>query len=334
VLLPPFDDWFLARVLSSAEQSGFTLQTAVVSGGLREDTARVIFDQEVADGHLEADEWEAFQAAAGCDADDEEGQFKSVWLVLSRHQGVKRFAQLCGDANPAVNHRYLKATLRQPPRDRLHNGIRCATSCATATALLGQLAVDLQPRLRSPSAGGRLGIEAGAGRPSCVLVAVALVEADAAGPGLIHVLRELANMFSERGLALVGLRAVAGSTAGARKEEHLDAASAASSPQASASEVEAMKRWKEMRQVASRLANIATEGGSVILAACEGSNAPEHGRAAVLKAAANVSASSGGDATGPEIYSSATAAEGAADVAHFFSDLFGAKHYIVASDLD
>ena len=126
VLMPPTLDTVLFRLLTSAEQQGFRLVAAVMAGGLPKSMAQPLFEQEVADGHLKAGDWESFCESVGChissgkqgeelEEEDDEDHFKCVWLVLSRHQAVKRLAQLCGHGDPAVNQQHLHASLRLGP---------------------------------------------------------------------------------------------------------------------------------------------------------------------------------------------------------------------------
>ncbi|CAK0837009.1 unnamed protein product [Prorocentrum cordatum] len=317
VLLPPTVDAALFRVLTAVEQHGFALVAAVASGGLSRPTARLLFDQEVEDGHLEAGDLDAFGAAAGCGAEgpDAEGSFRCVWLLLSRPCAVKRLAQLCGHGDPAVNQRHLYASLRSG-RERVQNGIRCATSRASAEALLGTLGDELGAHVAPPGHPGdrRLGVEECERTPECSLVAVAL--ADGSEVAVAHVLRELHVAATGRGLALVGLRALGAG---------LGPASAVW-PGLRGSLPQLLGSWRDARPSAAGVAERARDGGPFLLAVCEGPRCVDHARAAL---AAVVEAAQG-PAGGLEHYASATPGEGAADVAHLFGELFGAKHYVVA----
>eukprot|EP00930_Biecheleria_cincta_P068202 TRINITY_DN5540_c0_g1_i1.p1 TRINITY_DN5540_c0_g1~~TRINITY_DN5540_c0_g1_i1.p1 ORF type:complete len:1445 (-),score=317.81 TRINITY_DN5540_c0_g1_i1:79-4212(-) len=88
----------LWRTFTSVEQQGFSLVAAVMGGRMPEAIARPLFEQEVADEHLLASDWPAFQEAvrgnAQCDEqeqDDEDeavhtGKYARVWSSNTQFQ--------------------------------------------------------------------------------------------------------------------------------------------------------------------------------------------------------------------------------------------------------
>jgi len=320
VILPPCDDWYVNRVLTTVEQNGFALCTAVVSGGLSKATARILFEQEVADGHVGEDEWSTFQTATGCyeGEDDEERSFRAIWLVLSRHQAIKRLAQLCGHGDPGTNQRFLHKSLRMPPLQRLQNGIRCATSWSSAQSLLQALAADLAPRLATPNAGmeARLGVQACARTPECALIALAIPSDSEVNS--ISTLATLSESLAQRSLQIVALRTF--SSKSAQSNWPPTGGLQMSSVQ--------VQQWRESREGSAQFVDLATTGCDVILVACEGIKGIEHARAAAATLASVDSRRRMG------VYVSASSSEAAADIVQFFDALFAAKHYVVDGGID
>lgn len=329
VLLPPSVDTLLFRTLTAAERNGFTVLAAVLSGGTPERTAQLVFDQEVADGHLRSADWEEFRKSFGSteDAQDQDdNHFRCVWLVLSRHQGVKRLAQLCGHSDPAVNERHCRACLRLG-RSPIQNGIRCATSRASADAVLETLEANLAPWLCPPSGeqpglGRCLGVEASGVRVSeCAAVVVV-----GTCPAAASHLRELHAGLQEQGLTLIGLRLL---------PWRCQAGVASCSgewPRAQAAALESQwHQWVAARPAAAALARrlgAAASGAGyadsfLLVVACEGPQALGRARAAAAAAAGKAQA---GDV---EWYAATSADEASVDVSHFFHELFGGHHYIV-----
>mmetsp|Transcript_101156 Transcript_101156/g.325005 ORF Transcript_101156/g.325005 Transcript_101156/m.325005 type:complete len:1658 (-) Transcript_101156:203-5176(-) len=325
MLLPPKLDAVLFRTLTACEQNEFTLVAAVLSGRLGEPIAKTLFDQEVADGHLSSADWPAFHESVAQNAADhpEDNDFKCLWLVFARHQAIKRLAQLCGHGDPSLNQQCLRAALRTG-RDHIHNGIRCSTSSATAEGLLVALGRDLSQGLESLTALEpwpplrSLGVEDGDRMLQCTLIVGAL--AKDAGFGLVRVLRELQSAVGEQGLVLVGLCASDAAAAAGAAPSGGD--SAWLLRQATALNAQLL-RWSETRPASSAAVDLAASSGRLILAACEGPVSVERAR----RALAAVSASMPKGAL--EWYCSASIGEAAVDVACFFSELHGSKHYIV-----
>ena len=50
VVVPPTIDTVLFRALTAVERHEFTVRGAILAGGMQEQTARLLFEQEVADG--------------------------------------------------------------------------------------------------------------------------------------------------------------------------------------------------------------------------------------------------------------------------------------------
>ncbi|CAE8588383.1 unnamed protein product [Polarella glacialis] len=316
VLFPPSVDSTLYRTLAAVEQQGFTLVAATACGRLPDATARLLFDQEVADEHLSASDWPAFREATGGsvdqgqEEDDDEGNFRCIWLVLSRHQAVKRLAQLCGHGNPLVNQQHLHVSLRTG-RDSIRNGIRCATSCASAEALLAALAREVAPRLAPTGTGRRqLGVEATANEQAleCGLVAVAVNQVDDISPA--DLVRELHHALVDRGLAVIGLQFISG------QQKWLEV------PPGRA---ELLAGFAKARPAASRVIELASSGKPFIVAACEGPQACTHVRAALASLFAAIP-------KGLETYAPALSKEAVSDVACLFGRLFDAKHYVLQAD--
>jgi len=240
---------------------------------------------------------------------------------------VKRLAQMCGHGDPGVNQEYLHASLRVG-RDRIQNGIRCATSAASAEALaeaLGQdtaLELAQQPSETWPPPRS-LGVEESERMLECSMVAVAV--ARDAGLSLARVLRELHSAASEQGLHIVALHA-----SDAQGTAPLAGASGGSATAAWLCKPgpceEQLARWREARPAAGTVVDLAGTSGRLLLATCEGPVGCERARRAMAAVSAAVPRGS------LEWYSSATAGEAVADVACFFRELRGAKHYVVDSD--
>jgi len=317
VAFPPNVDSTLYRALTAVEQNGFTLVACVVSGRMPKALVQPLFDQEVADKHLEASDWPAFLEACGGEAEDEEDDDESgircTYLVLSRPLAVKRLAQLCGDGDPAVNQNHLHVALRAG-RDRLHNGIRCATSCATAQVLLKGLEKHILPRLCPvgvPSS-RRLGVDAAAGgQAECGFAALALLPESKARPALL--VRDLQHELTKRGLAIIGLHFVT-----------MSADASLAWPSALSGRRKLLEEWAASRPT-SRLVDLALSGQPVVIAACEGFPSTSSVQAAVN---ALLSALPGS----LETYVSPNPSEAASDVSHLFDRLCSARHYIVPGE--
>jgi len=321
VLLPPTIDAVLFRVLTLAEQQGFELATAKVAGGLSEEMAKLIFDQEVQDEHLQMSDRKAYLDAMGCgtrdeDDDDDDGQYRCLWLVFARHHSVKRLAQLCGHGTPEINKEFSHASLRFG-RDSVENGIRCATSSSSARTMIQRLSLDIElvhPAAASgPPEERRLGVESLARSLECTLVVLAIK--DEVQRSLAYLLRELHTALLERSLTLVALHAVACKVSGPE-------AARLGSPEGWAKLLQ--QQCAARSDGAAKLATLAAGGSPLLVAACEGPVAAARARTAVV---AMVSAAPKGAL---EYYTSGTAAEGASDVACFFKELHGGKHYIVS----
>eukprot|EP00929_Paragymnodinium_shiwhaense_P105041 TRINITY_DN6992_c0_g5_i1.p1 TRINITY_DN6992_c0_g5~~TRINITY_DN6992_c0_g5_i1.p1 ORF type:complete len:1721 (+),score=462.82 TRINITY_DN6992_c0_g5_i1:53-5215(+) len=331
VLIPPSVDALLFRLLTAIEQQGFTLHAAVIAGGLSDGLAKTLFEQEVADGHLAAAEWPDFKESVGCSREEEsaeENTFRCLWVVVSRHQAVKRLSQLCSHGDPAVNKRHFHACLRLG-RDHMHNGIRCATSCSSANRMLAALSNELQPALRPASedaAGERcLGVEASSiCALECTLIAGAIVETSEVSAA--HFLRQLHTALGEQGLVMIGLRLM--SLADASAEDNSPASVASSTwPEGDREEAAAqLRRWQALRPKAERLCELALKpdcAATFVILACEGPLATGSAAQALASCRPKV----GADLF--EGYASPSTAEGAVDVAHFFHELFGGRHYVV-----
>ncbi|CAJ1450466.1 unnamed protein product [Effrenium voratum] len=155
------EDSVVYKALSAADQHGFMLEALALEAPAA--LQRELFQQEVADGSLRPEDWDAFQPTMA----------RCLVLELSRRQAVKRFAQLCGGADPQVNHRQLRVSLRSG--DRIRNGLRCATSLHSAAALLRAAVLDAP----SSDAARGVGLDAEAAEQGLEL---ALVVASSAEP--------------------------------------------------------------------------------------------------------------------------------------------------------
>jgi len=319
IVFPPNLDSTLYRALTVAEQQGFSLVAALVGGRVPEDFAQPLFDQEVADKSLAASDWSAFREALGGspaqeDEDEDEGSFKCVYLVLCRQHAIKRLAQLCGDGNPAVNQQHLHVALRAG-RDKVHNGIRCATSQKSVEALLASLERGSVPRLmpRGMPSSRRLGVDADASEQAveCALAAAAVTQADTTSFSPGQLVRDLHHALTEQGLAVVALQCVP--------------ASKAAWPGSLSGRTELLASWAQSRPAAARIVDLATAGSHFVIAACEGSQASLRVRMAlgVMSAAGKGSI---------ETYAPASSSEAASDVAHLFDRLFGGRHYVVQDE--
>lgn len=329
VLLPPTVDSLLFRALTATERHDFTVRAAIIAGGMQEQTARLLFAQEVADGHLSAGDWEAFRESVGCAAtaadDMDDNKFRCLWLILVRHQAVKRFAQLCGHGDPTVNERHCRACLRVG-RGPVQNGIRCATSPASASDILGVLTVDLEPWLRPATEASAettrcLGVEETGGRAAeCAPVILAF------GPeaGAATILGELHDALTKEGLTLIGLRLLPWI-----REEDTATSAALGGPEAAVAVAAQWRQWLELRPAASKLREClaAYSGSFLLVAACEGPQAIARSRVALGALTKKVANAKCGQAV--EWYLAASAGDAATDVAHFFHDLYGGHHYIV-----
>lgn len=312
VLVPPSVDNLLFRVLTSVEQQGFTLCTAVVGGGLSQALAKQIFEQEVADGHLLETEWEEFASAVGCkpgasaDDDDDDYQFRCLWIVLSRHQAVRKCSQLLGHGNPMVNQKNYQACLRLG-RDHIQNGIRCPTSLTSAKAVLDALAPNLSPWLQPPasaasddgSSGRCLGVEASGSRTvECTLAVVALLERNGGDISLAQLLKEIHGILQEKKLTMVGLRALGPLPAAVRASTSVRSTSKSSEasavanawPRAASSETEIraqLTAWTAQQPNAVRVGELLGQpdaGSYFVVVACEGVSAAMMTRQALTEA--------------------------------------------------
>ncbi|CAJ1358069.1 unnamed protein product, partial [Effrenium voratum] len=167
----------------AADQHGFMLEALALEAPAA--LQRELFQQEVTDGSLRPEDWDAFQPTMA----------RCLVLELSRRQAVKRFAQLCGGADPQVNHRQLRVSLRSG--HRIRNGLRCATSLHSAAALLRAAALDAP----SSDAARGVGLDAEAAEQGLEL---ALVVASSAEPLLL--LRDVLHALGAAKLLVAALR--------------------------------------------------------------------------------------------------------------------------------
>lgn len=305
-LLQPTVDLALFRTLAAAEQHGFQLVAAFACGSQPETTLQLLFEQEVADGHLAREDWADFRSSM-------EG--RCIWLILGRHQGVKRFAQLCGHGNPAVNQAQLHASLRCG-RDKIHNGLRCATSATSAKDLLASLEADLVPRWAPAPRPRDLLLDADGAMKGFQVSLVAFSLGQGQELGLVQVLRALAHHLSEQGLTLVGLKCltVPGTARGA-----------SSWPLHTPGFTDLLGQWAADRPSATRLVETALAGGPLLLGVAEGVLAITRSKAAVASAAA---ACKGEEA--PH-YFSASSNEAQEDVLQLFEAVSALHHTIQPS---
>lgn len=199
LITPPDLNATLYRALTVFEQQGFQLLGAFALGPLPHPWAEALYAQELEDGSLNKEDWPAFYEAMGKGEDED---FRCIFLVLSRQQAVKKVAQLCGAADPEVNHKLLRASLRHG-RDRIHNGIRCATSLRSAEKLLRLLEPTVAPRVCLR----RLGLDAEAAQQG---LQCALLVAVSAQLSHLQLLRDCLHSLQAAHHTVVGLRFSAG----------------------------------------------------------------------------------------------------------------------------
>eukprot|EP00913_Durusdinium_trenchii_P005326 g4971.t1 len=178
LITPPDLNATLYRALTVFEQQGFQLLGAFALGPLPHPWAEALYAQ------------------------DRDEDFRCIFLVLSRQQAVKKVAQLCGAADPEVNHKLLRASLRHG-RDRIHNGIRCATSLRSAEKLLRLLEPTVAPRVCLR----RLGLDAEAAQQG---LQCALLVAVSAQLSHLQLLRDCLHSLQAAHHTVVGLRFSAG----------------------------------------------------------------------------------------------------------------------------
>jgi len=313
VLLPPAVDAMFGRLLATVEHQNFKVVTVIMGGRLETEAAKFLFEQEVADRHLDAGDWDAFCDATGNgEASVDEENFKAIWVMLERHHAVKRLAQLCGHGDPAVNQRHLHVGLRCG-RDRIQNGLLCASSCFAAQELRRFVTRHLSPKMVPPSVseGRRLGVEASMQALECSLVALVVVKHTEVS--VARALLEMCNSVSDQGLSIVNLRFVP------LHRGHLP------SSEQPTGLLESLLDWCKMRPTAAGISQRAEESCPAILAVCEGLLGAQRARWALTTVMSRLPKSC------LDSYTSAGSGEGAADVVHHFDELFCAKHYVVES---
>lgn len=312
-------DAVLHRVLNSCEQNEFTVVSAIMSGGLDESLAKQLFDQEVSDQQLEIGDWQAFYESVGCQPGMEDSGPKHIWLLLARHQAIKKFAQLCGHGDPQRNKNCFRVSLRAG-RDRINNGIRCATSPASAKALvtaLGKMFSDkvvpqigeIWPPPRS------IGVEESERLMQCCLVV--LGASKESGITSARALRDFWIAAAEQELEVVALRTWDQAPQGVCE--------AAWMRHPWSMTTEQFRKWLEVRPSAKRVVELGNRSGCLIMAAIEGPAGCSRARTVLTRVAAAAPSNS------IEWYASNSMAEVGLDVAVVFKELHG-KHYMVECD--